>query len=73
MNRKRKIKQMRKFILRHGELRNEGKIPPNKYYRKGYYFAAFVSDQESLCISDRDKYQVYKGIIEEIREYNLTK
>ena len=46
---------------------------PNKYYKKGSYFAAFVSDQESLCITDRDKYQVYKGIIEEIRKYNLTK
>ena len=73
MNRKRKLKQMRRFINKYGIIDKEYKRPPDKNfppYRKGSYFASFVSDELSLasCVGHIDKYQVYKSIVRNIKE-----
>ena len=72
MNRGKKLKQMRKFINKHGVIDVEYKREPDKNfrpYRKGSYFASFLSDELELvcCIGDVDKYQVYKTITNEIK------
>ena len=73
MNRRKKLKQMRKFINKYGIIDKEYKRPPNKSYqpyRKGSYFACFLSDELGLasCVGDTNKYYVYKEIVREINE-----
>lgn len=72
MTRGRKIKQMRKFINNWGTILQERKLPPNpnyRPYRKGSYLVVFASDFLDLSVScgDVDKYNAYKGIVEEIK------
>ena len=69
MNRKRKIKQMKKFINAHGIIKQEHKRSKDNYYRKGSYFAAFDSPKlDTFCaVGDVDKYRVYKRIVKEIK------
>ena len=74
MNRGNKIKQMRRFINKYGVIDKEFKRPPNKNYtpyRKRSYFATFYSDKLdfSTCVGHIDKYNVYKSIIEEIKDH----
>ena len=74
MNRGKKLKQMRRFINKHGVIEIEYNRPPDKTYppyRKGSYFACFVSDELDIgcCVGDTDKYRVYKQIVETIKEY----
>ena len=71
MNRARKLKQMRRFINKYGVIDKEYKRPPDKNYppyRKGSYFAIFISDELDLstCVGHIDKYQVYKEFVKEI-------
>ena len=73
MNRGKKLKQMRRFINKYGVIDKEYKRPPDKYYapyRKGSYFAVFLSDKLDLSASvgDVDKYEVYKSIVREIKD-----
>ena len=74
MHRGKKLKQMRRFINKHGVIDNEYKRPPDKNfrpYRKGSYFASFLSSDNSLatCVGDIDKYHVYKELVKQINEY----
>ena len=73
MNRGRKIKQMKKFINKYGIIDKWYKRPACKSfppYRKGSYVAVFLSDKLDLSssVGDRDKYQVYKRIVKDIKE-----
>lgn len=70
MNRKRKIKQMRKFINKYGVIKTEYKRPKDEYYRKGSYYAVFDSEKlDMVCsIGHIDKYHVYKSIVKDIKE-----
>jgi hypothetical protein len=73
MNRGKKLKQMCRFINKYGIIDQEYKRPPDKNYppyRKGSYFAVFLSDKLDLsaCVGDVDKYQVYKEIVREIKD-----
>lgn len=77
MNRKRKLKYMRRFILKHGVIKKEYKRPPDKNfspYRKGSYYIDFRSEELDMAASvgDIDKYQAYKSLVREIKE-NLNK
>ena len=77
MNRARKLKQMRRFINKHGVIDKEYKRPPDKNYppyRKGSYFAIFISDELDLsaCVGHINKYQVYKEIVKEIKSKSKT-
>jgi len=72
MNRGKKLKQRRKFIIKHGRIDREYKRKADKNYppyRKGSYFASFVSDELglSVCVGHIDKYRVYKEIVNLIR------
>lgn len=75
MNRGKKIKQMRRFINKHGVIDKEYKRPPDKNYppyRKGSYFATFLSNDEldfASCVGHIDKYHVYKSIVNDIKEH----
>ncbi len=65
---------MRRFINRYGEITEEYERPPDNScppYRKGSYFASFISESLGLCCSvgDIDKYTVYKEIVKEINAY----
>lgn len=70
MNRKRKTKQMRKFINNYGVIKTEYKRPKDEYYLKGSYFAVFESEKlDMICyIGHIDKYHVYKSIVRNIKE-----
>lgn len=73
MNRKKKIKYMRKFILKHGVIKEEYKRLPDKHYppyKKGSYYADFRSEELDIAasIGDVDKYQVYKSLVKLIKE-----
>ena len=73
MNRKKKLKYMRRFILKHGVIKEEYKRPPDKNfspYRKGSYYADFRSEELDIAasIGDVDKYQVYKNLVKLIKE-----
>ena len=61
---------MRRFINKYGVIDKEHKRQPDKSYRKGSYFASFVSDKLGLtaCVGHIDKYQVYKSIARDIKE-----
>lgn len=72
MNRGKKLKQMRRFINKYGVVNDEYKRPPDKNYspyRKGSYYANFLSNKLDLSTSvgDVDKYAVYKEIVAEIK------
>ena len=75
MNRGKKIKQMRRFINKYGVIDKEYKRPPDKNYppyRKGSYFACFLSNDELDFVSGVghiDKYHVYKSIVSDIKEH----
>lgn len=78
MNRKRRTKQLRKFINQYGTILCEYKRPPNKtcsYYRKGSYFACFESDELGFycSIGDINKYLVYKNIVKGIKKAETLK
>lgn len=70
MNRKRKVKQMRKLINKHGVIKTEHKRPKDEYYRKGSYYAVFDSEKLDMTsvIGHVDKYHVYKNIVKNIKE-----
>lgn len=70
MNRKRKTKQMRKFIYQYGTIKTEYKRPKDSYYRKGSYFAVFDSEKlDMVCsVGHIDKYHVYKSIVQDIKD-----
>lgn len=70
MNRKMKIKYMRKFINEYGVIKNEYKRPKCKHYRKGSYFAVFNSEKLNMACSvgHIDKYHVYKEIVKDIKD-----
>lgn len=71
MNRGKKLKQMKRFINKYGSINEEYKRPPDKNYppyRKGSYFAFFISDEIGCAVGDVDKYHVYKAIVKEIKE-----
>lgn len=70
MNRRRKIKQMKKFITKNGIIENEYKRPKDEYYRKGSYVVTFDSEKyDMFCyVSSKDKYHAYKSIIKIIKE-----
>lgn len=77
MNRGKKLKQMRKFINKYGVIDKEYKRSPDKNYlpyRKGSYFAIFISDELDLsaCVGHINKYQVYKEIVKEIKSKSKT-
>lgn len=69
MNRKRKLKQMYRFINRYGRIKEQGKRLNDEEYRKGSYYVAFDSKELGifLDIGGVDKYSVYKSIVKEIR------
>jgi len=72
MNRGKKLKQMRRFINKHGVIDKEYKRPPDKNfppYRKGSYFASFNSEDIAMCCGHVDKYHVYKEIVNEIKDF----
>lgn len=74
MNRARKLKQMRRLINKYGVINEEYTRPPDKNYppyRKGSYYANFLSDKFDLSasIGDIDKYAVYKAIVAEIKRH----
>lgn len=68
---KKKIKQMRRLINKYGVITVEYKRPKDEFYRKGSYFANFNSDilDCNSCIGHIDKYNVYKSIVRDIKEY----
>lgn len=70
MNRKRKIKQMRKFINKYGEIKKEYKRPKDGYYHKGSYYADFDSEKLDMncSVGHVDKYHVYKDIVKIIKK-----
>lgn len=70
MNRKRKIKQMRKFISKYGVIKTEYVRPKDEYYRKGSYYAVFDSEKLDICccVGHIDKYYVYKSIVRNIKD-----
>lgn len=71
MNRKRKIKQMKKLINKYGVITQEYKRPKDNYYRKGSYYANFDSGLMDFnsSVGHIDKYHVYKNIVNDIKEY----
>ena len=77
MNRKRKLKQMRRFINRYGYIEYECKRPPEKGfypYRKGSFFVSFYSNELGLsgAYGNRSQYEVYKMICIDIRQMLKT-
>ena len=64
------MKQMRKFINKHGVIKTEGKRSKDEYYRKGSYEAVFDSEKLGIIcnIGHVDKYHVYKSIVGNIKE-----
>ena len=70
MNRKRKIKQMRKFINKYGVIKTEYVRPNDEYYSKESYHAVFDSEKLDMicCVGHIDKYHVYKNIVREIKD-----
>ncbi len=77
MNRGKKILQMRRLINRYGEITEEYRCYPNKFYppyRKGSYFAAYISARLGFCsaVGDIDKYNVYKELVNEIKDHIVT-
>lgn len=75
MNRGKKLKQMHRFINKHGVIEIEYNRPPDNIYppyRKGSYYARFIPDENELdilCIGGVNKYQVYKQIVKKIKEH----
>lgn len=74
MNRAKKLKQMRRFILKHGVIDEEGNRPPEKNfrpYRKGSYYANYLSDELGLtaAVGDSNKYEVYKSLRDIVKQY----
>lgn len=72
MNRKQKIKQLKKFINKYGIIKTEYKRPKSEEYTKESYYAEFDSKKLGIfcSIGDVDKYHVYKTIVKDIKEYN---
>lgn len=70
MNKRNKIKQMRRYIEKYGVIITEYKRGRDSYYKKGSYYAFFDSEELDFCISAGhiDKYHVYKTIIKSIKE-----
>ena len=74
MNRSKKLRQMRRFILKHGIIDEEGERPPEKNfrpYRKGSYYANYLSDELGLtaAVGDSNKYEVYKSLRDIVKQY----
>lgn len=74
MNRAKKLKQMRRFILKHGVIDEEGNRPPEKNfrpYRKGSYYVNYLSDELNLtaAVGDSNKYEVYKSLRDIVKQY----
>lgn len=69
MNRKHKIKQMKRFIYMYGNITQEYKRSKDSYYRRGSYFAVFDSKKIDMvcCVTDIDQYRVYKNIVKNIK------
>lgn len=72
MHRGKKLKQMRRFINKHGVIDEEHRRPPDKNfypYRKGSYYVYFYSKELGLSIAcgHINKYAAYKEIVEEIK------
>lgn len=70
MNKSKKLRQMRKFIMKQGEIDKEYTQPPDWFYRKGSYFASFLSLAEpkySILTVQKNKYLAYKSIVENIK------
>lgn len=70
--RRKLIKRMRKFILKHGTIVEENWRPPNKEiheYRKGSYFICFSSDDLEACVGEFDKYSAYKTLYFMVKEF----
>lgn len=74
MNRKRKLQRMQKIIKHYGTILAEYKRPADSCYRKGSYFASFQSEKLGLScsIGHINKYEVYKSIVECIKEIQLN-
>ena len=77
MNRKRKLKQMRRFINRYGYIEHEYRRPPEKGfypYRKGSFFVSFYSNELGLsgAYGDCSQYEVHKMICSDIRRFLKT-
>lgn len=76
MHRGKKLRQMRRFICKHGFITEEHSRPPDKFfrpYRKGSYFISFISFDDSLaaCVGDVDKYRAYRELVREIKKYSI--
>lgn len=74
MNRVKKLRQMRRFILKHGVIDEEENRPPEKNfrpYRKGSYYVNYFSDELGLTASvgDSNKYETYKSLRDVIKLY----
>jgi len=70
MNRKRKLKQMRRFLLQHGEITMEIKNKPDWFYRKGSHMVAYVvnDDLASIVAGHKNRYLAYQSVIHELKE-----
>lgn len=73
MNRKKKLKQMRRFINKYGVIIHEYKRHPDKGfypYRKGSFFVYFDSNKLGHCggYGSVSQYEVYKMICRDIRQ-----
>lgn len=77
MNMRRRTKQLRKFLLKHGEITSELALSPNKFFRpyqKGCHYAAYSSDKLNLscCVGGINKIKVYKEIAKIVRKELTT-
>lgn len=70
MNRKRKLKQMRRFLLQYGKITRDTKREPDWFYRKGSHFVAYLSDDGcSIAVGHRNRYLAYQGVVQELKNW----
>ena len=70
MNRKRKLKQMRRFLLQYGEITRDTKREPDWFYRKGSHFVAYDSyDGCGISVGHRNRYLAYQGVVQELKNW----
>lgn len=71
MNRKRKLKQMRRFLLQYGEITIDVKREPDWFYRKGSHMVAYVADDNlgSIVVGHENRYLAYQSAVHELKKW----
>lgn len=78
MNRGKRIKKMRRYLLKQGYIRHERQHPGNKDYppyRKGSYSISYIDERNDISesVGDANKYETYKALYQDTLRENAVR